>query len=667
MPGDRRFEARSRSFSVLLLAGLALTAAQSIAQPQERDAGIDDILVTASRVPIEPARVGSAFTVLDGELLRAQQQRLVSDALRTVPGLAVSRGGGIGAITQVRMRGAEGNHTLVLIDGIEANNPVSNSEFDFAHLLVADIDRIEILRGAQSALYGGSAIGGVINVITRERQPGLGAAFHIEAGNPGTHELGLSLGGGGERLSGGISLTDFSTDGENISRFDGEPDGYRNRSVSLNGRAALSERATLRAYLHHFDTKQEYDTLDFSFPPGPTQGLVVDANLASAMTQWFGRVVADVAGPRLQQRASLARTETDSRFFDGGTFTGGNDSARTHLDYQLTIGFGGAAANAAPSRAPAQSLTVALERELTDYANRGATADAPENQREDDRQSSLATEYRLGLARADFSASARFDRNTLFQDASTWRLTGSYRLSEHSRLHTSLGTGINNPGFFELFGFFPGSFVGNPALRPEHSRSVDLGIEQQFAAVDAVFDITYFHADLTEAIETVFDSTTFIATTANLGGKSRRRGIELSFEAAPATVWKLGASYTFTDAEQPDGRRALRRARHIASFDNRMNFAGGRASLNVGIVYNGRQDDVEFVFATPQDRVTLPAYTLLRVAGDFRVAPHWRVHGRVENLLDEDYEEWFSYRGRGRTYVLGFSYDRSAGRLLGNE
>jgi vitamin B12 transporter len=659
MPGDRHFEARSRSFSVLALAGVALTAAQSVAQSPEPDAGIDDILVTASRVPLEPARVGSAFTVLDGELLRAQQQRLVSDALRTVPGLAVSRGGGIGAVTQVRMRGAEGNHTLVLIDGIEANNPVSNSEFDFAHLMVADIDRIEILRGAQSALYGGSAIGGVINVITREREPGFGTAFHVEAGDLGTHQFGLSLGGGGERLSGGLSLTRFSTDGENISRFDGEPDGHRNHSVSLNGRAALSERATLRAYLHHVDTKQDYDTLDFSFPPAPTQGLVVDADLASAMTQWFGRVVADIGGSRLQQRASLARTETDNRFFDGGTFTGGNDSARTHLDYQLTIGFGGATASAAPSRTPRQALTIALERELTDYANRGATANAPENQRQDDRQSSLATEYRVGLARADFSASARFDRNTLFQDASTWRLTGSYRLTERSRLHASLGTGINNPGFFELFGFFPESFTGNPALDPEHSRSVDLGFERRFATADAVFDVTYFHADLTDAIETVFDSVTFVATVENFDGRSRRRGIELSLDAAPAEVWQLGASYTFTDAEQPDGRRALRRARHIASLDNRLSFAGGRANLNVGLVYNGRQDDVEFVFATPQDRVTLSAYTLLRVAGDYRVAPQWRVHGRVENLLDEDYEEWFSYRSRGRNYVLGFSYDRS--------
>jgi vitamin B12 transporter len=174
-----------------------------------------------------------------------------------------------------------------------------------------------------------------------------------------------------------------------------------------------------------------------------------------------------------------------------------------------------------------------------------------------------------------------------------------------------------------------------------------------------VFDVTYFHADLTDAIETVFDSVTFVATVENFDGRSRRRGIELSLDAAPAEVWQLGASYTFTDAEQPDGRRALRRARHIASLDNRLSFAGGRANLNVGLVYNGRQDDVEFVFATPQDRVTLSAYTLLRVAGDYRVAPQWRVHGRVENLLDEDYEEWFSYRSRGRNYVLGFSYDRS--------
>ncbi|HEX6998855.1 MAG TPA: TonB-dependent receptor [Gammaproteobacteria bacterium] len=625
--------------------------------PSDPTEAAEEVVVTASRTALAPSRVGSSLSVIDAATLAVRQQRLVADALRDVPGVAVSRGGGLGAVTQVRIRGAEGNHALVLIDGVEANNPVSNSEFDFANLLAADVERIEILRGPQSALYGSDAVGGVINVITRRHGAGLETRAHAEGGSFGTHEIGASLGGGGERASGGVSVTRFATDGTNIARAGGERDGFEHEAVTLDGRIEAGPRLALAGMLRYSDSMQDFDTQDFAFPPTPTQGLVVDDDVGGHLEQWFFRLSGRSAGALGEHRFGVSETRTDNTFLDAGLVSGGNEGTKTKLDYQYTFSLGAPrVAAAAAVDGLGQWLTVAGERELLDYENRGATPTAPENQRREDAQTSVAAEYRLALPNADFSASARRDDNDLFADATTYRLTGSIALGTRSRLHTSFGTGIANPGFFDLFGFFPGSFVGNPALEPERSTSFDVGVERTLGADGAwTMDATYFRADLEDEIETTFDSSTFLSSVRNLPGTSERRGFELTVRGAPLPTWQLAASYTYTDAEQPDGRAELRRPRHIASLDNTLAFAGGRARVNVGVDYNGEQVDSELVLATPADRVTLGAFTVVTVAADYELSPRWRLYGRVENVLDEEYEEWFSYRGRGRSAVAGFS------------
>src|SRR5690606_7951954 len=151
------------------------------------------------------------------------------------------------------------------------------------------------------------------------------------------------------------------------------------------------------------------------------------------------------------------------------------------------------------------------------------------------------------------------------EDAATYRLTGTFAATERTRVAASLGTGIANPGFYELFGYFPGSFTGNPALRPEHSTSFDVGIERRLGP--ARVGVTYFRADLDDEIVTVFDAETFLSSVANLPGESERRGVELDVSVAPTARWDIAASYTYTDARQPDGEPELRRPRHVASLD----------------------------------------------------------------------------------------------------
>ena len=631
--------------SVLGRSALVLMAAHPGLVSAQDSTALEELIVTASRTELPAPAVGSSVSVITRETLEARHYQLVSDALQEVPGVGVSRGGGFGAVTQVRIRGAEGNHTLVLIDGVEANNPVSNSEFDFANLLVADIERIEVLRGPQSALYGSDAIGGVINVITRKATPGTRASLRAETGSLGARELAVTASRGSERAGVAVSLDHLATDGFNIARSGGERDGYANDTLTLAADREVGANVAVKARLRYINASQQFDSQDFAFPPSPTQGLVIDDAVNGALEQWFLRLESDFSAPDApwQHRVALNHTDTDNRFFDTGIFESGNRAEKTQLELQSTREFGEAAA-----------LTLALERESVDYANRGATPQASETQAHSDAQSSAIVEYRARWHALELSLGARYDANERFDDATTYRATLARRLGASHRLHASFGTGVANPGFFELYGFFPDSFVGNPTLKPERSQGFDIGLEQRLAGERIVLDATYFRADLEDEIETVFDGTTFLATVVNLDGRSARQGVEFSLGAAVTPAWRLDASLTLSESSAPDGRAELRRPRRLGSLASTYTFAEGRGRFNTTLDYTGRQEDSEFRIATPADRVTLDVFTLLRAAVDYELVSGWRVYGRADNLLDADYEEWFSYRSPGRTLALGF-------------
>ncbi len=606
---------------------------------------LENLVVSAARTALPASRVGSALTVITREDLEARQLPYVADVLRDVPGVAVSRAGGLGGVTQVRIRGAEGNHTLVLIDGVEANNPVSGSEFDFAHLSTADVERIEILRGAQSALYGSDAIGGVINILTRRAGAGTQVSLRGGAGNLATSELAARISGGQATRYGSINLSHFRTAGASVAAGGLENDGHDNLTLGAQGTLIVNDQLSLTTSLRRSESDSDYDDLDFTFPATPTQGLLVDQATTASLTEWLGLAQADYeseAGSWLHS-LRVGRSSTRTTFRSTGLLTSASKGERLELGYQASVALG-----------DRQRLTLAAEHEDLNYRNLGASPTALENQRQSTAQTSGIVEYQAGVGRADFSASLRHDRNERFDDATTYRLTTNVRLTDGLRLHASAGTGVANPGFFELFGFFPGSFMGNPGLAPEQSESFDIGVETRLLAERLTLDLTLFRANLKNEIATTFDFASFTSSAINLEGNSRRRGAELALQADLLPWWQLSASYTHTDTEQPDGRPEVRRARHIAALDSSFTLASGRARLHVGLDFNGAQEDLELIFATPADRVELGSFTLLNLAGDFALSDRWRLYGRVENLLDRDYQEQFSYAGRGRTFLAGF-------------
>ncbi|MEQ8858008.1 MAG: TonB-dependent receptor [Pseudomonadales bacterium] len=611
----------------------------------------EELVVVGSLLPRPAREVGSAVTVLGAHDIEIRQVNLGADLLRVVPGLSVNRSGPEGNVTQVRVRGAEGNHTLVLIDGIEANDPGISSEFNFADLLTYDVGRIEVLRGPQSALYGSDALGGVIRIESTTPASGLHAHGEVEGGSFGTRQLGASVGGAGARVSGLLSASRYTTDGISASAIDPEKDGFDTTTVHARLGVEPTPWLDARLVLRQTDSDVDNDRQDFDFPPTATEGLIVDANSSTEARRRYGllEVNAELLDGAWLQRAAVGYTDTRSDGYTDAVRSNGTRGERRKFEYQSTLRLDRGTLS--------HAITAAVQRELLDFENLSAAFPGA-NQKQNDAQTSVIGEYALGLgAAASLSLSLRHDRNDRFDDATTVRATGSY-LFERSgtRLHASFGEGITNPTFTELFGFDPGSFVGNPDLAPERSRSVDLGVEQALLDGRALVDVTLFKADLEDEIVTLFDFTTFVATAANQRGRSDRRGAELTARARLTGAWSVYASYTYLDASDPDGRREVRRPSHSGSVNLHYALGDGRGNVNLGAVFNGRQQDSEFISATPASRVTLGAYTLLNLAASYDVSDTLQVFVRGENLLDENYTEVFGYRSPGIAGYLGVRF-----------
>lgn len=605
---------------------------------------LPDMVVTASRTTVAAREVGAAMTVITAEDIERKQLRFVSDVLRQVPGLAVSRTGGVGSLTQLRIRGAEGNHTLVIIDGVEVNDPVNGSEFDFSSLLADNIERIEILRGPQSAIWGSDAIGGVVNIVTRRGREGVRGHASAEGGSFGTYRLNAGISGGSEQARASVSGSLLETDGIDMSGTGGEKDGYKNGTLNVTGDVDLNDYLTVSINGRYTKAKGEADRQDFAFPPRPTQGLVIDSDDGYETEQIYGRALARLRlfDGAWEQVFGTAVTRADRDTLQDGAVTSESTGTKGKLDYQSTFVF-----ETEQIADAAHSLTFYAEREHEDFRNRSASFPAA-NQYRDTTNYGYVAEYRLGLWDQLFlSGALRFDDNDQFKDATTWRGTAAYVLPESgTRLHGSYGTGVTNPTFFELFGFDPGTFIGNPDLKPETSEGWDIGIEQNFFRERLVVDVTYFEADLRDEIQTAY-LPTFETTPVNLSGRSKRRGVEVSAKARVSETLDLSGSFTWLDAEEPTGRTEVRRPKYLASAAANYRFLDGRGNINISADYNGRMQDNEFVDATPRTRVTLDDFLLVNLAASYLLTDRIEVFGRIENLLDQNYQEVYSFHTPG--------------------
>ncbi|MFN0264005.1 TonB-dependent receptor plug domain-containing protein [Tepidamorphus sp. 3E244] len=621
------------------IAALALSAFPSVSEGATL---LPDIIVGSSFEETPSERVGSAVTVVTSEDLRNQGVVLATEALRSLPGVSVSQSGPQGSLTQVRIRGAEANHTLVLIDGIEANRP-GDGEYDFGGLLAAEIERIEIIRGAQSGIYGSNAHAGVINIQT---YPGRGAPrvrAVVEGGTPASAAGHLSAGGQQGAFFGAVSVTGYDTDGFNASRFGDEKDGADNLTLTAKGGVDISEHFNIAANLRFVDRRTETD--------GQPVDFLVERPNASELEEIHGRIVASGSffDGALSYEGGAIYSEIESRGIDVDFGNTGLLEDRTDLFYKTTLRHDTPDMFGASHRLTGYVRHRTEGIRFTDFTTFATPAQLAHKERE---VLSFAGEYQVDLFdHLSLSAAVRHDDNNgAFDDATTFRLAGSYRLANYgARLHASVGTGVTNPTLIEQFGYDPTTFVGNPNLTPESSTSWDVGIEKSFYDGLLVVDVTYFQSTLEDEIVNDFSGFP-VVTVANADGTSHRQGVEVSAAWSPLSWFDLTATYTYLDSTDANGSTELRRPRHAGRVDATARFAQDRGTLTLSAVMNADTRDTNF--ATFQT-VSLDDYFLVNARAAYQLNPFAQAYVRVENLLDEDYEEVWSYRAPGISAYAG--------------
>lgn len=635
--------ARRSTFACILL--LTSSPLPALAQGTAALSIVPQIVITAGQYPLQADRVGASATVLLGERMRAAGIETLSQALRTVPGVSFAQSGSRGALTSVFMRGADPRNLLIQIDGIEVNQ-LGFPGFDFADMPIDDIERIEVIRGPQSGIYGANANAGVISIITRTGKGLAKPVFEgrIEGGSHGTIGGSANVRGASGPLYGSLSVTGYRSDGYNIAHDGNETDGSRALIATYKGGVDLSEYLNIEGMVRYTDRFAESDVQDFAcvdpnvFPCTPinpaTFGLITDSIGHTAYRSLASRVGATLTlfDGHWIQRVAAKRFDEKTRSIDAQLGPFGAQGTRTAYEYKSTVlfdtnAFGG----------ESHTATLLLDHRTEEYEQSENSADYVK------RRLGLAGEYVLDLpTHTTLSAAVRHDWNSALADVWTWRLAVSQRLpATGTRVHASQGKGITDPDVFQLFG---SSFnLPNPALMPEQSIGWDAGVEQRWLGGKIITDVTYFSTEFTNKIDLVFDAGLGGLIYRNGVGTAKRRGVEATATFNLLDWWSANATYTYTDARDSFGAPEIRRPRHSASLETTFWSSDRRGRATFGVVYNSARNDFYFQPAETL-LVELPGSTIVRALLSYQLTPATTAYLRAENLFDSSYEEILSYR-----------------------
>lgn len=616
---------------LLCLAPACLFADRLPADPQNEPSapptGVveEEIVVSASLRDTPRVAVGNAVTVVTRDELEQRGEVTVAEALRRVPGLEVVTLGGPGGQTSVFLRGANSSHTLVLLDGVRINSPAGGA-LDWADLTTDRIERIEILRGAQSALYGSEAIGGVISIVSRDGKGGDRAEASVEVGSNDFSRLRASAGGAAGAWDWSLAASRQETDGVSRARESAgntEDDPWEATTVAAGLGRTLGSDGSLRVDLRWLDSATALDGFDFFV--GPVDDLAYDQD----REQLVASVEVEVpVTSRWRQKVRVGRADETLEATNG-------DPAFSYLNSLTETTTTSVDLVADLELAESDSLSLGAsweEREGESALNYSETVDI----------TSFYAENRFAWNDTFFlTLGARHDDHSVYGGETTGRASLSWLLpTPGTRLHGSWGTGFKAPTFVDLY--FP--FYGNPDLAPETSRSLDLGVEQTFADGAWRFDVTWFASEIDDLI--VFDTSTFLAGNV---AEAEIDGLEVTADWQPTERLTVGASYTRTDTEDlATGEPLARRPKHRTTATVRW-----APTSRVGGVLSwvGVRDRFESGSAMDDyDRVDL---TL-----DVRFAERWKAFVRGRNILGEDYEEVTGYTTPGAEVTVGIQVSR---------
>ena len=591
------------------------------------------IVVTASRAEELAERTPASVTLIDSIEIERIGLPQVADFLRLVPSVAVATSGPAGSQTQVRIRGAEANHTLLFVEGIRANDPAAGNEPRF-ELLNADLaSQIEVVRGPQSALWGSEAIGGVVAV--GGAVPGSGGTIAlVEGGSHGTWRGAARSSLGDEDRGLSIGIAGQASDGIDSFVGGGDKDGYHNIGLRGSGRYRVTPAFLVGASGFALNGKSEFDGYNEFFIRDDTLDESRNRMGAARIFAEYGQREGSYA------TASAGLLGSSNRNYVGDDFLNRTSASRRTLAFE------------AGHRIGRNQLIGAVESERETFEARGNNP----NQDQSRHHESLTLEWRAtDLGPFGSSVAVRHDIFSRFKDATSFRAALRADLTKGWSAAASYGEGIAQPTFFDLFGFFPDQFVGNPGIKPESSRGGEISLRYSSGQFDG--SLTYYRHRLKDEITTIF-LPDFTSTAVNADGRSKRQGIELEGYYQPSAAIRLAVNYGWLDASEPEvgtGQvKEPRRPKHSGSFA--MDGTHGRLIFGSVIAYTGNRIDTNFdIF--PAERVRLDAYWLASARVAYRLTDELEAHVRVANAFDDDYQDAVGYRTEGRSIHAGLRVD----------
>ena len=615
---------------------------------QEKEVILEKVVVTATRVETPMEEIASSVTVISSKEIERKQKTTVLEVLKGLPGLDVVQNGGVGGATSIFLRGANSEHTLVMIDGVEVNDPISpGRSYDFAHLTVDNIERIEVIRGPQSTLYGSDAIGGVVNIITKKGEGKPKFFLSTEGGSFTTFREATGISGGNKWVNYSFALSRFDTEGiSTASKKDGnyERDGYENTSLSAKLGFKPMDNLGIDFILRYMDAKTELD--NFAGVGGDDPNYVQKSNQFLFKTQvglsLFDQVWSQKLGLALNDHNRDIKNKKDSQHpfdYEKGRY----DGQLLKFDWQHHL-----------QLHKTNALTFGLEYEREEGKSKyyweslwGPGQSIFPKKTANIKGYYIQDEIKL-WDRLFATLGIRIDDHSRFGSETTYRVAPAYLIKEtDTKIKGTFGTGFKAPTLYQLFA--PATLwgpIGNKDLKPEKSKGWDFGVEQNFFKNRVTLGATYFRNDFKDLIQ--FDWGQGYINIA----KAKTEGVELFASAKPIDDLTLRINYTYTDTEdKTTGEALIRRPKNKIGFDINYHFLNN-GNVNLGVIYVGKRDDLDFSIS-PSRRVKLDQYTLVNLAVSYDITKNFQLFGRVENLLDKEYEEVKGFGTPGLSFFGG--------------
>ncbi len=608
---------KSLSLSLILAANTALYATPTQIAP---------VVVTASKTAQPLEDVTADVSVITAEEIQERGYMTVDQALSALAGIQVQQNGGLGKSASVRLRGMDTHRVLVLIDGIRYNDPtLIGGAANFAQLLTDDIARIEVIRGAQSGIWGADASAGVINIITKRAQKeGLGATVFGEYGSFNTKKAGMNTSYKAGAFDAALSVVRLESDGfsavapDQANLDDYEDDGYKNTTADLKLGYQLSEHDRISATLHYIDATNDYDGYDpVTFMPDPN-----DAQSSEDITETLARV---------DYRHTFSKGEANIY------------ASRSKFKRELATGF----SKDFEGSVDEVGINARYNYDKGAFVNGGIDQKRFKHENEIDRsyknQGIFVTNTNVldGLTdgKTIITEALRYDKYDDFDDKFTYKVGLKHIHEKIEGLWTSVNyaTGYNIPTLYQLY-----SAYGNPDLNPEKTRGFDI------TASYKGLQVTYFDNKIEDMIDFGPDY-----KYANVSGDNSFKGVELSYAGGIESLSLLyRANYTYLKAEDKDGNDLPRRAKNSANL--LLDYYGiPKSHIGMEIQYVGKRKKSPYDIDPQKDDA---AYTVVNLSGDYQLSKSLQLYARVENLLDRTYQDISGYATSPRALYAGFRY-----------